>query len=452
MQQKNFRITPVVAGALFAAILAACSPGAIDTHQPGADTPSADLVEGNAVATVGDVLVIGGGTVARAPTKAVEIFNPATRTFALTGAMRSPRVAIQAVSFAAGPLAHQALVTGGMSGAAKLSAYALKLGTATLATSELFQNSKSIFAASGSMVTPRYFYTATLLKNGKVLITGGYDGFTPVKTAELYNPQTRRFTATGNMLQARAMHAAALLADGTVLIAGGVIDKRGTTTQSAEIYDPATGTFSATTGAMPSSAGSAGMTATLIINCGCTNNGKVLLAGGFYGGSFSIPSSTSTLTLYNPATKTFAAAARALRDDRMFHTATDLGAGNILIAGGLEGQILINSNSLSAAYGGSRNSAEIFDPKTGITTCVGKAGAHCTATMTAKRGGHAAVLMTRGALKGDVLLTGGIGSNGTTKGFNVLNSAEIFNAKTKSFAATGAMKSTHAFHASVLVQ
>jgi hypothetical protein len=120
------------------------------------------------------------------------------------------------------------------------------------------------FVATGSMHTARESATATLLKNGKVLIAGGEAQSslptTVYASAELYDPATGKFTNTGSMAAARVGATAISLSDGRVLIAGGQgcpnpkdcrnIDVD--TTQrlvylaSAEIYDPATGKFTAT--------------------------------------------------------------------------------------------------------------------------------------------------------------------------------------------------------------
>ena len=91
----------------------------------------------------------------------------------------------------------------------------------------------------------RYQHTATLLPNGKVLITGGLNGTSAFSSAELYDPATGSFTLlTGTMATARSAHTATLLPNGKVLITGGW---NGTAAlSSAELYDPATGTFSAT--------------------------------------------------------------------------------------------------------------------------------------------------------------------------------------------------------------
>ena len=121
------------------------------------------------------------------------------------------------------------------------------------------------FVATGSMHTARANATATLLKTGKVLITGGDTSPGNLTneyyaTAELYDPATGTFTPTGSMHSARAGAAAALLSNGKVLIAGGegcsspkdCSDGAGNHAQSlasAELYDPESGKF-ARTGSM----------------------------------------------------------------------------------------------------------------------------------------------------------------------------------------------------------
>jgi hypothetical protein len=104
------------------------------------------------------------------------------------------------------------------------------------------------FTAVGNMSTARADHTATLLRNGKVLIAGGMrDGFHALASAELYDPSTRTFAPTGSMIMPRYAHSATLLADGRVLIAGGTQDvNAGGFVFTAEIYDPSTGAFTAT--------------------------------------------------------------------------------------------------------------------------------------------------------------------------------------------------------------
>src|SRR5262249_45321753 len=71
------------------------------------------------------------------------------------------------------------------------------------------------FSATGSMTTLRKFHTATLLSNGKVLVTGGVAGSGIfLASAEVYDPATGTFSATGSMATSRYQHTATLLSNG----------------------------------------------------------------------------------------------------------------------------------------------------------------------------------------------------------------------------------------------
>ena len=90
--------------------------------------------------------------------------------------------------------------------------------------------------------------TATLLPNGRVLITGGWSTEGSLSSAELYDPSSATFTSTGSMSEGRYQNAAQLLPGGLVLVVGGECsgDHCGGVSgplASSELYDPATGTF-----------------------------------------------------------------------------------------------------------------------------------------------------------------------------------------------------------------
>jgi hypothetical protein len=94
------------------------------------------------------------------------------------------------------------------------------------------------------MATPRASGTATLLADGRVLLVGGYpgEGRPPTASAEVYDPRADGFESVGDLGTARADHSAALLPDGRVLVAGGT-DTDGTTLATTEYFDPRTGAF-----------------------------------------------------------------------------------------------------------------------------------------------------------------------------------------------------------------
>src|SRR5437588_13063034 len=93
------------------------------------------------------------------------------------------------------------------------------------------------------MKVARYNHTATLLKNGKVLVVGGVDSSGNIlASAELYNPTAGTWSLTGSLHVARENFKATPLSNGKVLVDGG-IDSSGMALVSAELYDPTAGTL-----------------------------------------------------------------------------------------------------------------------------------------------------------------------------------------------------------------
>jgi YVTN family beta-propeller protein len=92
-------------------------------------------------------------------------------------------------------------------------------------------------------------HTATLLNDGRILIAGGNANSSQIpeaflSSAELYDPTSGSFSPVGSLAFARYYHTATLLENGKVLIAGGENMLAGSVPNglaSAELYDPATG-------------------------------------------------------------------------------------------------------------------------------------------------------------------------------------------------------------------
>ena len=159
----------------------------------------------------------------------------------------------------------------------------------SLATAELYDPASGTFGPIVPMVQARAWQTATLLQDGRVLLVGGEDGSVVRASAELFNPATGKFAPAGYMVFPRTRHAATLLADGRVLITGG--EGNAGVRASAELYDPATGSSPRRFDDLrPGRA-----TATLL------RDGRVLIAGGLDNSG----AARSSAELYDPATGKF---------------------------------------------------------------------------------------------------------------------------------------------------
>jgi hypothetical protein len=316
----------------------------------------------------GTVLVTGG--IGSSPLRSAELYDPVTGTFSATGGMLDARQDHTSTLLGNGKV----LVIGGEGGAG---------GGTPLLTSELYDPASATFAPSGSMATPRTAHAATVLADGRVLVTGGQwntAATSILQTAALYDPATGTFTATGSMTVGRYWHTSTLLPGGLVLITGGY-GLTGAGLASAELYDPSSGLFTAT-GDMTSPR--YGHSATPL-----TADGLVLVVGGV--GTDLLASAE----LYDPVSGTFQSTG-ALNTARQFHSATALPGGKVLVAGGL-------SSSAPLA------SAELYDPVLGTFTT--------TASMVVARHDHAAELLD----SGEVLMAGGWVIGGTG-----LSDAELF--------------------------
>jgi hypothetical protein len=274
-------------------------------------------------------------------------------------------------------------------------AVAVFVGSAAVASAQ----SGGTFAATGNMYMSRSQHTATLLVDGRVLITGGGSlNSAFVSTTETYDPDNGTFRAAASMIDARRMHTATLLPDDRVLIVGGW-GARGALA-SAELFDPQTGTFTAT-GSL--AIGRGGHTAVLL------SSGKVLIVGGY---GFNSYPNVAPAELYDPVSGTFAPAG-----DYAGRGGCDFCAPSVLLS---DGTVLFPGQS----------PAQLYNPASNAFSPIG---------VMLREESTAAVLMS-----GQVLFAGGA-PLGRTAG------AELYSPATRTFVATGSMASPRVWHTLTLL-
>ena len=304
----------------------------------------------------GKVLVAGGYQEARTgnSTNSAELFDPASGTWTPTGTLNTPREAHLAtllhdgtVLIAGGnsrggrlasterynPATGSWTLTGNLNTAREYGSQATLLGNGkvlvtggyradqdgALASAELYDPASGMWMLTGSMNVPRYGHTATLLADGKVLVAAGRGPLqgAPLGSAEVYDPATGNWKPTGSLSTARALHAVTLLPDGRVLVVGG--DKANVRQKSAELYDPSTGTWTPT-GSLT--------TARFLHTATLLPNGRVLVAGGYQ------HEALDSAELYDPPTGSWVGI-DGLNEERCAHTATLLPNGKVLVAAGI---------------------------------------------------------------------------------------------------------------------
>jgi hypothetical protein len=298
-------------------------------------------------------------------------------SFGPTGSMGAARYAAVAAPLKDG----RVLVAGGF--------YDDAAGDHYLASAEVFNPTTGTFSSAGivAMGTPRRGAVAAPLPDGRVLVAGGsYNDSVEheLASAEVFNPATGAFTPVGDMGVPRVRAFAAPLPDGRVLVAGG--NDGATRLASAEAFNPATNGFTPV-GDMETDRARAAAAPLL--------DGRVLIVGGTNGAPL------SSAAVFDPVSNSFSAAGLgAMSTARQAPAAAPLPDGRVLIAGGVYAE----------GVGGYQASAEVFDPASNSFSSAG-----IGAMGSARTGAVAAPLSD-----GRVLVTGGY--DGSTR----FSSAEIF--------------------------
>jgi large repetitive protein len=187
-------------------------------------------------------VLLAGGENAIGLLSSAELYDPAAGTFSPTGNLSVPRLFATATFLDTGKV----LIAGGGSLVDDCSG-------CSVASAEIYDPGSGEFSAVSSMGFARRGHVAVLLKNHNVLLAGGIDDGLPdperfLSSAELFDVRNLNFSPTSSMISPRFDHAASLLRDGNVLITGGFIGATAIT-DTAELFDPLKGSF-VTTGTM----------------------------------------------------------------------------------------------------------------------------------------------------------------------------------------------------------
>jgi len=212
----------------------------------------------------GRVLITGGGN-GLGTTATVEVFDPATETFTFTTPMGTPHHGHEAVLL---PDGRVMVIAGRCTSCGSPFA---------IATTELFDPTTAAWTTTAPVpviVTDH----RVVVRSGRVLVFGGYDGYTGLTYASVYSydPTANTWSSLTPMNTPRGQHGLALLTDGRIFITGGSPNAT-VPVASTEVYDPTAGV----TGA--SSSGPQLNAARRFHQTIQFADGSVLVAGGNYG-------------------------------------------------------------------------------------------------------------------------------------------------------------------------
>ncbi len=276
----------------------------------------------------GRVLVSGGLDAEGSALTSAELYDPSSGTWTPTGNMIRTAGRGSATLLRDGKV----LVVDGLGAAVGSETY--EVGA------ELYDPSSGTWSSAGTLFTTETWLagtTATLLRDGRVLVAGQ-------SGAKVYEPASGTWSATGKMITPRHHHTATLLPDGKVLVAGGTNGNDGEV-YSAELYDPDSGSWSAIADTLRHGAP---------CRAGCPRGGGMatLLQDGTV-----LYMRLGFVDIYDPATGSWTETGKMLNGGT---STTLLPDGTVLVAGGQTGPdpVLVTS--------------ELYDPATRSWTEVGK--------------------------------------------------------------------------------
>lgn len=111
-------------------------------------------------------------------------------------------------------------------------------------TAAPIQSSQGGFQNVSPLAIPRVHHTATLLDDGRILVTGGLINRTDATASvEILDPSTGTVSSAASMFAPRMYHRAVLLKTKKVLVIGGQSTRYGAALRSTELFDPQSGSW-----------------------------------------------------------------------------------------------------------------------------------------------------------------------------------------------------------------
>ena len=268
---------------------------------------------------------------------------------------------------------------------------------------EIYDPATGAWQRAAPLIQARRFHTATLLRDGRVLVTGGESNFhwmaLPGGNSEIYDPASNTWAQAAPILHtgAHSGSSATLLPDGRVLVIGGA-DVNDNFVR-AQVYDPQANVWTLVEPAGPMR---------YIHSAAALPDGRVLVAAGV--DDLFLMTSSRFADIYDPVTGRFIAASLA-PSARAMHAATSLADGRLLLSGGWSSSFVVG------AYGRFHTlaSADLFDPATGQWSSL--------PDLFERRFGHTQTLLADGS----VLVAGGMASIGAVPNltYATLSSVEL---------------------------
>jgi hypothetical protein len=165
----------------------------------------------------GMVLVTGGSADTGFATTRAELFDPTTNRWQpTTWPMATPRYGHTATLLPDGKVL---LVGGYTTQQQQVSGGVIYPVSELLTTSEMFDLRGNTLVRVGYSRITRFEHTATLLRNGTVLVVGS--AYASNADSQIFDPKNTEQWASTGLAMDRYLHTATMLADGRVLIAGG---------------------------------------------------------------------------------------------------------------------------------------------------------------------------------------------------------------------------------------